>query len=545
MPIHAAAESVEAALATRGPSIAAEFLDEKTPSDVIVTLEPRQPETDPEVGNSFKAEPRANKHYLVAIGDSLTQGFQSGAIFNTDLSYPALIARELNWLQDFRRPQYRGFGGLGFNIEYLIRELEQRYGDRLDWWELGSALFFVHHLLSQIRDYWQHGAGANIPSIAGIMHNLAISGYDIRDVLSRTAATEEATMKQPAAFALVPLVENAGPLIARYVLESARDATGNPLTVVDAAQALGRDGGIETLIVFIGANNALRTVIDLKVKWSDAGFDQLGAKDAYNIWRPTHFAAELDQLAESIDAVDAQHVIWATVPHVTIAPVAKGMGNKIRPGSRYFPYYSRPWIDTSQFDRTADPCITGNEARAIDSAIDQYNDAIVAVVKWGRAQHKDWRLLDVAGLLDRIAARRYLLDPSARPAWWTPYKLPPAVSALLPVPDSQFFASSPAGRTGGGLFSLDGVHATTTTYALLAQEFINVMVGAGVKFGQATAGAPVLIDFNRIIARDTLLSDPPTSLSSDLRSIGWADEVLDWASSLGRLLFHPTPAGVA
>ncbi|MGK7877493.1 MAG: hypothetical protein AB4426_30585 [Xenococcaceae cyanobacterium] len=33
---------------------------------------------------------------LVAIGDSLTQGFQSGSISKTDLSYPAMIARCLN-----------------------------------------------------------------------------------------------------------------------------------------------------------------------------------------------------------------------------------------------------------------------------------------------------------------------------------------------------------------------------------------------------------------------------------------------------------------
>jgi hypothetical protein len=33
---------------------------------------------------------------------------------------------------------------------------------------------------------------------------------------------------------------------------------------------LGADGGIETLIVLIGANNALRTIVDLSVVWSKA-----------------------------------------------------------------------------------------------------------------------------------------------------------------------------------------------------------------------------------------------------------------------------------
>jgi hypothetical protein len=60
----------------------------------------------------------------------------------------------------------------------------------------------------------------------------------------------------------------------------------------------------------------------LKVKWSREGFDGIGAKGAFKIWRPAHFAIEFDRLAEAVQAVGARHVIWATVPHVTIAPVA-------------------------------------------------------------------------------------------------------------------------------------------------------------------------------------------------------------------------------
>src|ERR1044072_708958 len=54
-----------------------------------------------------EAEP---ENRIVLIGDSLTHGFQSGAIFNTDLSYGAIIAHELGWL-DYRFPPYPGFGG--------------------------------------------------------------------------------------------------------------------------------------------------------------------------------------------------------------------------------------------------------------------------------------------------------------------------------------------------------------------------------------------------------------------------------------------------
>ena len=39
------------------------------------------------------------------------------------------------------------------------------------------------------------------------------------------------------------------------------------------------------------------------------------------------------------------------------------------------------------------------------------------------------------------------LDPTGRPAWWTPYELPPQLRALNPKPDSQFFQAGPKPRS--------------------------------------------------------------------------------------------------
>jgi hypothetical protein len=141
-------------------------------------------------------------------------------------------------------------------------------------------------------------------------------------------------------------------------------------------------------------------------------------------------------------------------------------------------------------------------------------------------------VLELAGFLDRLAHRRYLTDTLARPTWWRPYELPPALRALDPVPDSRFFAVGEDGRrVAGGLFSLDGVHPTTIAYGVIAQEIINLMSRAGVTFyapdGRTPREAPVSVDFARLLRRDTLISDPPASLSADLRLIGWLDEQLD------------------
>lgn len=523
--------------------VPAELRDSKTPADVVITLQARKPQMDPTCGVAL---PRADtavaaRHRLVTLGDSMTHGFQSFAIHNTDYSYPAIIAHELGWLDSFRRPAYPGFGGLPLNLEWLIRGMERSHGDKIRWWDFIGAGVTLQGLMDQVEDYWERGEGSTPPPRAGIMHNLGVWGWDLRDTLVRTAKTCEDEIKaQPSRDNFIrQLVDNSNARSALRVLDSARDAAGTALTPLEAAAALGEDGEIETLVVMLGANNALGAVAYLRVKWSEAGYTDLALKKQYTVSTPTHFAAELALVVEAVKKIRARHVIWGTVPHVTIAPLARGVGeSKSRPGSRYFDHYTYVWIGDEDFDE-GQPQITAAEARAVDCAIDQYNDAITAAVTTARLEGRDWYLLDVAGLLDRLAQRRYIEDRTAQPDWWDAvggqYRLPPALDALRPPITSQFFHAGPGGRTQGGLFSLDGVHTTTIGYGILAQELITIMEAAGVKF-YTPAGVqrpgPVTVDFQRLLGADTLVSDPPHSITSDLELIGWLDEKIGFSRLL-------------
>jgi len=499
------------------------------PDDLPVTTVAREPVWDSTLGivvdNDWQGEP---PHRLVSIGDSLTQGFMSGAVYATDLSYPAMIAHELGW-SGLRYPRYGGPGGLPLNIELLLRELDREFGPVLDWWQLPLALFRARAFADIVEDYWERGTGALPPPTTAIKHVLAVFGWDLRDALERTAKSEAETISRPTDDLVRQLVEHANARAALRVLPPGEQ------TVFDAAIALGEERGsdpehgIETLVVFLGANNALDVVTELRVAWSGPGYDDLARKGAFTVWRPEHFAAELRLVVERVRAIRARHVIWCTVPHVTIAPIARGVGKKVTPGSRYFPYYTRPWITDRDFNPNRDPHITAAEARVVDSAIDEYNDAITAAVGDGRRDGRDWYLLDIAGVLDRLASRRYLEDAAARPPWWRPYPLPPELAALRPLPDSRFITSSGVRRTSGGLFSLDGVHPTTVGYGIIAQELVNVMLRAGVQFrlpNEASQPAPVRVDFTRLIRRDTLLTRPPANILPGLQVLGWVDEVL-------------------
>ena len=515
---------------------------------------PRPPVEDATLGVRVEVD-RVGRpaNRLVTIGDSITQGFMSAAIFRTDLSWPSIVAFELGLPLGvgFRYPVYEpptGPGGLPFDLERAIRGLEDVVADRLDWYEAIRALRWAQSYMDDIEDYWERGDGRNVPTTPAPYHNLAVYGADVLDVLLLDAdRIAKRLERRPRDDPFAQVVERNNDRAWRVVLESCRSADRKARTVIDAARAMGDEGldgggagpGIETLVVMLGANHALGSVVHLDARWTPGDYlDQsprrrLDSKGAYNVWQPPHFADEWALLVKALKSINARHVIVATVPQVTIAPIARGWRGKVYRGSRFFPFYIRPWINDADFDVDRDQHLTESEARQIDSAIDTYNATIIGSVRAARREGRDWYLFDLGGLLDSLAFRRYVEDPAARPAWWKPYELPPELAALTPTPNTGFFRSGPDGRTDGGLFSLDGVHPTTIGYGVIAHELIRIMnEHAGVPFftrdGAVRAPQSVGVDFGRVLASDSLISRPPRALSSTLDLIGWLDETVDW-----------------
>jgi len=503
-----------------------------TPDDVNITWEARAPVTDPTLG--IDVPPPAGPpghHRLVTVGDSLTHGFQSGAVSRTSLSWPALVAKELGWA-DFRYPTYEGYGGLPLNIEVTLRHLEAEFGT-LELVESIPAVAWLLHWAHQVEHWWAVGADDAWHPPPGRNHNLGVYSFDVADSWRRTLAEVERAIVPPSHEWLRLMVPNDVDRAARRVLVDADQDMGT----IDVAKAHGDDGGIETLVVALGANNVLDVVIKLDYSWATGEADR-GKK---TVWSPTFFASDWAELVRRIKEIDAQHVILATVPHVTIVPLLSRAGDRLRSSSRYFAYYTHVWL-ADRFDRGRDRYLTGDQARAIDSAIDQYNQTIIESVRAARQEGRDWYVLEMSGMLDRLAFRRYLTDDAAEavPTWWKAaggaYPLPAALRNLTPPPDSRFFLSGPKGRTQGGLFALDGVHPTTAGYGLLAQEVIRIMAKAGVTFYKDDGVTPrtgrVAINFNKLLTQDPLLTDPPKTLASDVKIIGFINDKVNLLSSL-------------
>jgi hypothetical protein len=148
------------------PSLPPEFLDSNTPADVIVTDVGRARIMDPTLGIPLgdwplgvAPPPEHPANPLVTIGDSLTHGMSSAAVFHTELSWPAQVAGALT-LQPFDIPSYGGpLDGLPVNLEKLARLLEDKFGPDLSIWETLRAAVELRSVLDKNEDYWERGAG--------------------------------------------------------------------------------------------------------------------------------------------------------------------------------------------------------------------------------------------------------------------------------------------------------------------------------------------------------------------------------------------------
>ncbi len=482
------------------------------------------------------------KHRLVCLGDSVSQGFKSGAIFEPETSFPAILAWEMGLRDDdFRFAAFAGEGGLPVNLEYLLRRLDRRYGSNVNLWEVPFAASSIRSWMDKTEDYWERGPGAMPIAYRGPFHNLAVWGFELQDVYHVTADMCLQKVVHSSDDWLFQIPDHAMYRTALRILNPSHSkrAQDHSATAISRAKQLAADGGIENLIVFLGANNVLSSVLSLNMIESEAkDIEETDpSKRAATIWKPNHYAILLDRLVAEVESIGAERVFWGTIPSVTIPPVTNGVGGRIDtdPGvaspygegddprwfRRYFNFYTRPWILNDRFHPEESPKLTGREAIEIDRTVQQYKLELMQRVEQHNTVREekhlapDWFVADIHMALERLAFRRYQEDPTVvPPPGWEPYPLPQAYVDL--GLDTRFLRARNGRRIQGGLFSLDGGHPTTAGAGIIAQEFLNVMQQVGVKLtfgdGQSHRSGPIEVNYERILRQDTLVYSLPETL---------------------------------
>jgi hypothetical protein len=478
---------------------------------------------------------------LFTIGDSISQGFMSGAAAQTELAYSTLISRCMGLEDGYEYPRWDA-GGLPLNMELIMRRLEERYHEDVDPLQWVSALRIVNKIIEDAEDYYERGEGrADAPYTGAqvqFFHNVAFQGCDVADSWALTPAMcqEMIAKTEGGGDAFLPFaVPNAAYYrTALKVLNPSLKAEYDEFSQVRwLAEHASKDEGLENLILWLGANNALGTVITLQVNQTPNDPQNPPhemphperAHHRWNLWHPADFEAEYRELLSKVDEAmrrNDSEIDWkvfvGNVPLVTIAPLAKGVGPTMeieRDGkmSVYFKYYTYFPFEENDVRERDIIYLTLAEALHIDDCIRVYNRDISRLLDEKNREHpqKRYYLVDTCGILESLAFKRN--------AGQVEYDFPDYFDFVYPRVDTKYYHADRRKRLRqGGLFSLDGVHPTAIGQGIVAHEFLRVMKRAGV----AVDGS---LNWPAIFKSDTLYCDP-LSLMHELYNKDWLAKYL-------------------
>ncbi len=291
------------------------------------------------------------------------------------------------------------------------------------------------------------------------------------------------------------------------VLNPAQQAERDSWTMLDNLKRIVDEDGVENLIIWIGANDCLGTVLNLELKdmpGTDVPSDPHSRRE-WNLTHPTIFRQDFMTLAKRVSQIikPETRVFVGTIPHVIIPPVTRGIGDKV---GKYFRYYGRFFAGDKLFLPWVQKHLTRQQAIDIDLRIDTYNQTINEVVA---QQGEHWHVVEVGQLLDELAVKRNNLEDDPARALQNYYEqlgMPDhPLLQLRPSPSVLRLGTGEQGqRRQGGLFSLDCFHPSTIGYGMAAEAFLRKMQEVGVP-GANSAQLP----WQDIIQADTLVHQAP------------------------------------
>jgi hypothetical protein len=502
---------------------------------------------------------------LFTIGDSISQGFMSGAAARTDLSYSTLLSEILK-AKDYCYPTWSK-EGLPVNIETVFRRLEKRLGPNISGiFEWSVALNIINNYLDEVEDFYERGEGWPKQFSGNCFHNVSVRGFDMAyswmikpDLCRRVINKSKSNVDN-----VFGIVDEALLRTALKVLETGSEGKVSNPSQLDWLNYHQQNEGVENVILWMGANSALGTVLNLKINQTSIDGSAFAEgpenvsyeeRQKWNLWHPEDFRADYQFMMDKVISIMQNNphnvdykVFIATIPLVTIVPLIKAVGGQqdretikvsewsvdqnnpapmdvaelAAPESKkysygkYYPYF--PFAD--DFDITL-PHLNLSQVVHIDNSIRKYNRIIQEIVAEANKKvgSKRFFLVDTGTALSKMALKRNSFNPD--------YKFPEFFEFAYPKVDTRYYGTTRKGEImAGGIFSLDGVHPTAIGQGLIAYEFLKVMKIAG-----SFQGDPEnIINWNAVFKSDELYTQPLKLISEIYDNISlkkWLFEIIN------------------
>jgi lysophospholipase L1-like esterase len=298
--------------------------------------------------------------------------------------------------------------------------------------------------------------------------------------------------------------------------------------MLDALRTLAEREPIDVVLLWLGANDCLQTVLELEIAEMPASYSNRDPFDRlrFNLTSVEQFRRDYTELVETLEAIleratGLRQVYVATVPHVTIPPIIRGLGDF---DGHYFEHYVRFF---HQGEPRLGRSLTRAQMRRIDARIDDYNRIIRELV-----EPRGWTIVDTAGVLDELAIHRngHESDPCRALVEYQQRRDRPdhPLLSLDPIPCASAFRIEADAkghrRVCGGIFGLDYVHPTTIAYGIVAEAFLDAIKARNSDNPHIAAAA---IDWSAVIGADTLIQSPPTLWDDLMQRAEWFDWLLE------------------
>lgn len=469
---------------------------------------------------------------LFTIGDSISQGFMSGGAAKPQYCYNTLLAQAIGD-DDYSYLKWDQKHHLKIDLEYIFRELEKKCGSNIWGPEWIKAVAHINKIVDTAEDYFERGDGKLGKAVSEHDHyfrSVAVEGMDVADSWLVTPnlckkIINKKSNKKARSDNIFGVASDSFYRNAYRVLNPGGSSTEakygdySPLKWLDHHS---KTEGVENVILWLGANNALGTVIDMNIRQSlgDGKPMHVGRQERqkeWNLWHPDDFRKEYREMLSRVDEsmqknkAENWNVFVGNVPLVTIAPVARGVGETRaieeeelnddgeiqKRTALYYQYYTYFPFKTKDLALHTGKYLKFEQALHIDRIICEFNRIIKEELSEINTHHgqERYHLVDTCKFLKDIAWKRNMGNPV--------YELPDELKYIYPPINTKYYHCNRGGEIeGGGIFSLDGIHPTPTGQGLIAWEFLKAMKKAGAAPDEA------MLDWSQILASDSFRTDP-------------------------------------